>query len=99
MTPMCDSSVRVHVILNTADEKCECNDCFMVDPKNGTCFFCSDYLYNTTSRTCGTDFRQDQRRAFVLSLFLSSTGAANFYIQSYGLGEWIKNSAATHETI
>lgn len=60
----------------------------MVDPETSTCFNCSDYFYNTMNNTCGTDFRQDQKRAFVLSLFLSSTGAANFYIESFGLGKF-----------
>lgn len=66
---------------------CECNACFMVDPGSSTCFTCSDFMYDPASGSCGTDFRQDQRRAFVLSFFLSSTGAANFYIESYGLGK------------
>ncbi len=59
----------------------------MYDPGQGICFNCSDYLYFDVNGTCGVDNRQDQRRAFFLSLFFSSTGAANFYIKSYGLGE------------
>lgn len=70
------------------DGVCECNDCFMNDPETSTCFNCSDYFYNMANGSCGTDFRQDQRMAFVLSFFLSSTGAANFYIESYGLGKY-----------
>ena len=69
--------------------ECECNKCLMLHPDSRKCFTCVDYPYNITSDSCGTDVRQDQRRAFVLSLFLSSTGAANFYIESYGLGKYV----------
>jgi len=64
----------------------------MYDTGLRKCFNCSDFLYFASNQTCGMDNRQDQRRAFFLSLFFSSTGAANFYIRSYGLGEFLKMS-------
>jgi hypothetical protein len=80
--------VTAYIMCCVGERKCECNDCFMLDPGSGKCFNCSDYFYNVVNDSCATDFRQDQRRAFVLSFFLSSTGAANFYIESYGLGKF-----------
>ena len=66
--------------------KCVCNDCFM-RATNGTCRLCQDYLYSDGQQQCVTDNRPSQLTAFLLSLFLSSTGAANFYIGQNSLGE------------
>ena len=66
---------------------CECRQCFFRDSDSGKCTTCEDYPYISSSRMCGSDNRQKQSTAILLSLFLSSTGAANFYIESYGLGK------------
>ena len=71
--------------------RCECADCFMLD-EQGQCSstLCPDFQYNNGSGVCATDQRQTQLTAFLLSLFLSSTGAANFYIGQSALGEFLK---------
>lgn len=66
--------------------QCSCSDCFFLDDTNQRCRMCSDYMYINSSSQCGTDNRQSQLTAFLLSLFLSSTGAANFYIGRNDLG-------------
>ncbi|XP_064399281.1 uncharacterized protein LOC135345769 [Halichondria panicea] len=67
--------------------QCECSQCFMLN-SNGLCdvSLCPDYLYNNVSDVCGQDSRPRQLTAFLVSLFASSTGAANFYIGQDGLG-------------
>ena len=72
-----------------SDGVCVCNKCFSLNPETSMCFACRDYPFITSTNMCGSDVRQDQRRAFFLSLFLSSTGAANFYIKSYALGKYL----------
>ena len=49
---------------------------------------CEDWTYNQNERKCDDD-RPKQLTAFLLSLFLSSTGAANFYIGRNDLGKSI----------
>ena len=63
---------------------------------NGTCVDveCEDWTYNQNERKCDDD-RPKQLTAFLLSLFLSSTGAANFYIGSNDLGKSISCSPRT----
>ena len=53
----------------------------------GTCIevSCEDWRYNTRDLDCQDD-RPSQLTAFLLSFFLSSTGAANFYIGRDDLG-------------
>ena len=58
----------------------------MMDDSNGACRICSEYSYREESQSCGLDNRQSQLTAFLLSIFLSSTGAANFYIGRNDLG-------------
>ena len=48
---------------------------------------CSDFGYDNASQACGVDRRPTQLAAFLISLFVSSTGAANFYIGQNGLGK------------
>ena len=79
--------VLIHIYVFPTGGVCTCNDCFMFDPESRKCFTCGDYPYFSNNGTCGTDVRQTQRTAFFYSFFLSATGAANFYIESYGLGE------------
>lgn len=66
--------------------QCVCNDCFMINDSTGGCRLCSDYSYRSNRSECGTDNRPSQLTAFLLSLFLSATGAANFYIGRNDLG-------------
>ena len=67
--------------------QCVCMECFMSDDDTGRCRNCSDYRYDSAQDMCGVDNRPRQLTAFLLSLFLSSTGAANFYIGQDGLGK------------
>lgn len=61
----------------------------MINDSTGQCRVCSDYSYRSNRSECGTDNRQSQKTAFLLSLFLASTGAANFYIGRNDLGDKI----------
>ena len=62
---------------------CSCKDCFELG-KDGLCRVSKCYSYNNITRSCA-DERKSQLIAFLLSLFLSGVGAANFYINQYGL--------------
>ena len=66
--------------------QCVCEMCFTRN-SSGQCQICSDYPFSNTLGECGVDDRPRQLTAFLLSLFLSSTGAANFYIGQTNLGE------------
>lgn len=59
----------------------------MLDEESGRCTLCSDYEASRATGECGTDNRPRQLTAFLLSLFLSGTGAANFYIGQTSLGQ------------
>ena len=72
--------------LSDSTGQCVCNECFMEDDSSGRCATCSEYLYSINLTRCGVDNRPSQLTAFLLSLFLSSTGAANFYIGRNDLG-------------
>ena len=64
---------------------CLCSNCFMKNETSNTCYVqppCTNYNTNTSS--C-VDTRQSQQTAFLLSLFLAWTGAANFYINQLAL--------------
>ena len=68
---------------------CVCSECFTANT-TGRCTFTiispSDcYPYNSGTGTC-TDNRKSQLVTFLLSLFLSGFGVANFYIGQNGLG-------------
>jgi len=65
---------------------CVCSDCFYVDNSDGLCYTCIDYLYNLTTQMCGSDSRQNQLTALLLSIYLSACAAANFYIGQTALG-------------
>ena len=60
---------------------------------NGRCSarLCPDYIYDNGTQVCGNDGRPTQLAAFLISLFVSSTGAANFYIGQNGLGKFYCN--------
>ena len=62
----------------------------MMDSETGRCRLCSDYTYSEVLQTCGNDNRQSQLTAFLLSFFLSGTGAANFYIGQMSLGQLVQ---------
>ena len=76
----CDSVIK----------ECICNDCFFRNSDTGRCEedSCEDYFFRDGE--C-VDDRPSQLTAFLLSLFLSSTGAANFYIGQNGLGRSFYN--------
>ena len=59
----------------------------MRDGETGRCRLCDDYRYSQGQRICGNDNRPSQLTAFLLSFFLSGTGAANFYIGQTSLGQ------------
>lgn len=71
---------------NPCTGQCVCNDCFMINDSSGKCRICSEFSYREDIESCGLDNRQSQLTAFLLSIFLSSTGAANFYIGRNDLG-------------
>eukprot|EP00731_Ephydatia_muelleri_P002407 Em0001g2407a len=71
--------------------KCESNNCIC----SGNCFKLNGFIcdfsvwgeYSNATNTCTTaSDLKDQKTAFLLSLFLSSIGAANFYIGRNDLG-------------
>ena len=66
--------------------QCVCNMCFMRNSSSGRCRTCMEYPYSRNQSLCGFDSRPKQLTAFLLSFFLSSTGAANFYIGQNSLG-------------
>lgn len=60
---------------------CVCRSCFELNETSGRCQVdepCQSY--DDASRECDDD-RRSQKIAFLLSVFLSCTGAANFYIE------------------
>ncbi len=71
---------------NTDSGLCVCSQCFV--RINNTCEviapLCRNYSLDT--RQC-VEHRKSQETTFLLSVFLSSVGAANFYIGDYVLGE------------
>lgn len=77
-------------MFDTDEDLCVCSGCFAYNSA-GLCTVCPSYQYNNASGECGIDRRPKQLTAFLLSLFLSSVGAANFYIHQNGLGE-LENS-------
>jgi len=79
--------ISIYIILVYVVGECVCNMCFMRNSSNGRCGTCVDYPYSRNQTICGIDSRPKQLTAFLLSLFLSSTGAANFYIKQNSLGK------------
>ena len=73
------------IFCDSVIKECICNDCFFRND-TGRCEedSCEDYFFRDNE--C-VDDRPSQLTAFLLSLFLSSTGAANFYIGQDGLGK------------
>ncbi len=64
-----------------AEASCVCRDCFELNATSGLCQVdepCQSY--DIASQECDDD-RRSQKIAFLLSVFLSCTGAANFYIE------------------
>lgn len=74
--------------------QCLCKQCFERGP-NGICeeSDCEDYYYSNERREC-VDHRKSQTTAFLLSFFLSSVGAANFYIEQNAMGKTIQRRQA-----
>ena len=75
--------------INCSDQKCVCSDCFYATNSYKSCAYQRCWKYDNITQTCN-DLRKDQRTAFLLSLFLSALGAANFYIERYDLGIWVQ---------
>ena len=73
------------VYINCSDNKCVCTGCFYSTNGYKSCGYKRCWQYVAATHTC-KDLRKDQRTAFLLSLFLSFAGAANFYIEQYILG-------------
>ena len=71
--------------INCSNQKCVCSDCFYAINSYKSCAYQRCWEYDKTTQTCN-DLRKDQKTAFLLSLFLSALGAANFYIERYDLG-------------
>ena len=63
---------------------CVCNECFSL--WNDTCSVKRCHHFDEPSGVC-EDNKKSQKTLLVLSVFLSSTGAANFYIGQEALGE------------
>ena len=71
-------------LIECTNNICFCGDCFSQDD-NGRCVIENEcYYYNDRTAEC-VDNRRSQVTAFVLSMLLSSVGAANFYIERYDL--------------
>ena len=72
-----------YINCDTSRGLCRCNDCFVRE--NDTCALARCHRLSSNNTQC-VDQRRSQKTAFLLSVFLSSTGAANFYIGQYALG-------------
>ena len=66
----------------------------MLDGQSGRCTLCPDYPASRIDGRCGNDNRPSQLTAFLLSFFLSGTGAANFYIGQDSLGQFMYTTCA-----
>lgn len=79
------TSVPDPFIRCNAAGRCVCESCFMLNETGNVCYLqppCTNFNVNTSQ--C-VDTRRSQLTAFLLSLFLSWTGAANFYINQLAL--------------
>ncbi len=68
-------------LVECTDASCACRDCFDLNKTSGRCQVdepCQSY--DIAAQECEDD-RRSQKVAFLLSVFLSCTGAANFYIE------------------
>lgn len=74
---------------NVSSGLCVCSDCFELFDDVCQLSQCRGF---TSENNC-TDHRKSQKKAVLLSAFLSSVGAANFYIEQYILGK--KNMLTT----
>lgn len=81
--PLVDVSSKL-ISCDTDSGQCSCSDCFVL--VNDSCQINAPCRgFDNVSREC-TDNRRSQKTTLLLSVFLSSLGAANFYIESYVLG-------------
>ena len=72
-------------LINCTNGICVCNECFVL--MNDTCAAADCFHYSSGSQKCD-DRHKSQSTTFYLSLFLSSVGAANFYIGQNELGKY-----------
>ena len=61
-----------------------CSDCFV--RLHDVCSVAECHSYQPSELEC-EDKRRSQKTAFLLSVFLSSVGAANFYIADHKIGK------------
>uniref|UniRef100_A0A1X7VU48 Uncharacterized protein n=1 Tax=Amphimedon queenslandica TaxID=400682 RepID=A0A1X7VU48_AMPQE len=85
-----ESLLNVTIPLNRVtcnNGRCACTACFMLNTTTNRCYLdppCTAYDPNDQNSDNGCiDRRQKQLTAFLLSFFLTWTGAANFYIERY----------------
>ena len=64
--------------------KCSCSECFQL--YNDTCRVRVCWRFHESTSTC-SDHRRSQTKTILISAFLSSLGAANFYIGRYVAGK------------
>ncbi len=86
MDPSFGSEVPSNLVhCNTDTGVCVCEECFV--RLNNLCTVLEPLCrnYSSSTRQC-VDNRKSQKTALLLSVFLSSVGAANFYIGNYALG-------------
>lgn len=76
-----NSTTVLPSVVDCVQHQCICSKCFRVS-NEGNCVLrdCHDYTDNSCQ-----DNRKSQRTAILLSVFLSSIGAANFYIERNAL--------------
>ena len=93
------NSTAPNEYIKCQDYYCICSsNCFKLN--GSSCEYSVCGQYNTTTSNCtATADAKDQTTAFLLSLFLSSFGAANFYIGRDDLGKKVMyciNSTILH---
>ena len=87
--PLRDIQLQGHCICSLPQQhRLLCNSLNGFICNFSVCGQCSNATNNCTS---ASDLK-DQKTAFLLSLFLSSIGAANFYIGRYDLGKQMVNN-------
>lgn len=77
------TDAELFLYVKCINSTCLCYPCFLINATTQKCSL--DTCYEFDSGTCLSK-QKSQTTAFILSLFLSSVGAANFYIGQYNLG-------------
>lgn len=79
-----ENSTIPNYLVHCKDQVCQCQNCFY--SLNDSCAMRSCHYFSNSSGKCVSK-RKSQFEAFLLSLFLSATGAANLYIGQNTLGK------------